>query len=373
MRTSSERLNTLGLDERTLNALLDKLERQSPDGHVSRNHTRWGYRQTSVDVRIIQPAGIVIDTQLACRNLSKTGIGLLHRSYVHVGTTCIVTIDCPVRGRTRIPGTVARCMHVSGIVHEIGVQFDEEIDIRAIVRPDPMIELSAIENVDSASLSGTIIIVEDCGMSLQLIKHYLRETQLRIREAATVAEAEELAKDDVVLVLCDIHLEDENGGELAKRLFHSPASTPPIIMMSTDQGIDTRGLVDHPGIDGFLAKPFTQEMLLRTVAEFLRKDNAEPNKDGKTGYEVDRKVVDALLPELTKCAGDLEAAAGESNDALRSILLRMSGVAPVLGISDLATRIETLAAACTGPGEIEDLHEQIASIVEICERASGGT
>jgi DNA-binding response OmpR family regulator len=205
-------------------------------------------------------------------------------------------------------------------------------------------------------------------MSLQLVRHYLRDTRLRVREASTVDEAEPLAHD-AALVLCDIHLDGENGGDLVRRLFESPGSSPPVVMMSADQGKDTRVLVRHPGIDGFIAKPFSQELLLRTVTEFLR-DTDESAAPASTGFRVDPQVAEALLPELIKCAEQLTAAASEGNDAVRGILLKMSGVAPVLGLSDLAMRLESLAAACEAQNEIEDLHDKLAAIVSICARAA---
>lgn len=362
--------NTLGLAARDLNALLDRIEARAASGSVNRVSTRWGYRQTSVGVVLNQPGGTAVNLRMACRNISKGGIGLLHRAYVHVNTVCTVSIEHPERGVIEIHGRVARCLHLGGIVHEVGIVFDDEVDIRSIVRPDPMIEVSSVENIDPHSLVGTVLIVEDCEMTVKLVKHFLRKTRLRVRHASTIEEAEMIVGEGVNLVLCDIHLGEEHGGDLAKRLYDRPGTTPPVVMMSADQSQSTRVLVGHPGIKGFIAKPFVQQYLVSTVAEFLRGDNDDAADNGEAKTGADQQVVAILLPELANCADQLDAAAEHGCSAVYPILLRLTGVAPVLGLSDLAMRVALLTDRISASSEIPDLRERISDIARTCRESA---
>ncbi len=70
---------------------------------------------------------------LAPRNLSRAGISLLHGKFVYGGTNCIAglrTLDGQI---TPVHGKVIWCRLVTGRVHELGVQFDEPIDIEQFV------------------------------------------------------------------------------------------------------------------------------------------------------------------------------------------------------------------------------------------------
>ena len=367
------RSNTLGMRDSELNKLRNTLDQGKSKGASKRVFARWQFTENSAPVRITHPAGNEVVVRMACRNLSNGGIGLLHRSYLHLGTRCVVTLRHPFDGDFEIPGEVVRCIHIKGMIHEIGIKFDEEIDVREFMKPNPLQELSAIESIDPSTLVGTILLVEDSEMDTKLVKHFLRETQLRVKHATTLAEVEKAAMSGVGLILCDIHLGNENGGDLAKKLYELQASTPPIVMTSADTGETTNKLVAHPGVKGFLAKPFSQENLIRAIAEFFHEPVEEESEDAQGGPAVDRQLYDALMPELAKVAKKLGQAAesGDSADVL-SLLMQLKGVVPVLGLSDLAMQLETIAVQLSMSSDIEPIREQVAEVVECCRRAAGG-
>ena len=327
----AQRPNTLGLQDQQLNTLLGKLESSAPSKQAGRVFSRWRFREKSVAVRIAQPGGSDAQTRMACRNLSQQGIGLLHRSYIHIGTQCVITIPHPTKGDQEYPGTVVRCLHVSGMVHEIGIKFDEDIPLRDITRPDPMQEVFAVENVDPESLVGTVLLVEDSEMDVRLVKHFLRATQLRVKHASTLSEAKAEAKSGVGLILCDIHLGDEYGGDLPRHMFEHGVCGPPVVMISADRSEQTYALITQPCVAGFLSKPINQESLLRAIAEFMVDPGEIAQGNDSGGVQADAQIVGALLPELTKACDKLKAAVdGEDATLAFSLVMQISGVAPVM-------------------------------------------
>jgi len=364
-----QRINSLRLRDRELDQLLDAIEANHRSGSVHRAATRWGFRQVAVDVTLTPPGGSHIELCMACRNISQTGIGLLHRSYVHVGTRCTVSVNGHHGDTIRVNGRVARCMHITGMVHEIGIHFDHEIDVRSIVRPDPTLELSAVESVDTDALSGSILVVDTCAVTLKLIKHFLKSTQLRVRHASTIAEASTIARDNVGLILCDAELGEECGGDFIRALYENPAQSPPVVLFSADTNQQTRDLIRHPGVAGFMAKPFTQEFLLRTVAEFYCDPDSRAHGD-VDGFRADHQIVSELLPELQNYADRLERTASENPELVRATLVQISGVAPVLGLSDLAMHVESLAHQVSAGIEAETLREKIEEIARLCRVAA---
>lgn len=372
--TDKQRPNTLGLRGKELDGLLSTIESGSADasGKAGRVYSRWQFRHRSLAVRILQPGGSEMQTQMACRNLSKGGVGLLHRSYVHVGTECVVTIPHPMKGDQDYTGKVVRCLHFSGMVHEVGIAFDQEVPLREITRPDPMQEVFAVEQVDPETLVGTILLVEDSEMDVKLVKHFLRGSQVRVKHAATIAEAEKLVKTGVGLVLCDIHLGDENGGDFVRRLGDIMSHRPPAIMISADRGQATCDLITHPGISGFLAKPFSQDALLRTIGEFMVEPIAEDAASDTSSVEGDAQIIAALMPELTKTCGKLEEAVKEQDTTLTlSLLMQISSVAPVLGLSELGVMTETMSQHLADTMDIERVSKRLDDIVRLCDEAKG--
>ncbi len=67
------------------------------------------------------------------RNISETGIGLLHGQFIYPQTVCTIhhkTLGGKLAG---VKGRVVYCRHVLGRVHEVGVQFDEPVDLGTIL------------------------------------------------------------------------------------------------------------------------------------------------------------------------------------------------------------------------------------------------
>ena len=371
--TNQSHTNTLGIRDRELDGLFASMDSGSSSAaaKAGRVFSRWQFRQRSLAVRILQPGGSEMTTRMACRNLSKGGIGLLHRAYVHIGTNCEVTIPHPTKGDQDYAGKVVRCLHFSGMVHEIGIAFENDIPIREITCPDPMREIFAIEHVDADSLTGTILLVEDSEMDVKLVKHFLRGTQIRVKHAATIDEADREVREGVGLVLCDIHLGEENGADFARKLNDTMANRPPIVMISADRAASTHALISKPYIKGFLAKPFSQDALLRTISEFM----ADPNEGdpvADTGSVAgDAQLVAALLPELTKACGRLEEAVKAEDETLSlSLLMQISGVAPVMGLKELSVMVESLSQQLADSMDLQRVASRLEDIVRLCDEAT---
>jgi len=63
------------------------------------------------------------------RNLSESGIGVLHGGFVHPHTRCVIALRRLDGPPVTLEGQTVRCRHVAGCIHEIGIQFDQPIDL----------------------------------------------------------------------------------------------------------------------------------------------------------------------------------------------------------------------------------------------------
>ncbi|MBL8757638.1 MAG: hypothetical protein JNK35_04310, partial [Phycisphaerae bacterium] len=76
--------NTLRLQGAPLQRLLDQIESAANhDASKSqRDYRRWPLRDMSIAVDMQQPGGTVTSLRYVCRDLSGSGVGILHSSFV---------------------------------------------------------------------------------------------------------------------------------------------------------------------------------------------------------------------------------------------------------------------------------------------------
>jgi hypothetical protein len=68
------------------------------------------------------------------RDISASGMGFYHNAYVHPDTPCTILMRTLKNDAVAIKGTAARCRHVSGRIHEVGVVFENEIEVGQFVQ-----------------------------------------------------------------------------------------------------------------------------------------------------------------------------------------------------------------------------------------------
>lgn len=80
------------------------------------------------------PGGSTQHAIIAVRNISRTGLGCLHGTFLHPGSIAgLVIVDDQRQPLLRIAGTVVRCEQVRVRVYDVGVRFDEEVPLETIL------------------------------------------------------------------------------------------------------------------------------------------------------------------------------------------------------------------------------------------------
>ena len=96
----------------------------------SRDHQRYPFRTPDIFLRVTHPEYGTSDILAFGRNLSAGGMALLLCGYVHPGSSCEIVLQ-PLRGEpTKLTGKVRHCRHIQGMSFELGIQFDETIEIK---------------------------------------------------------------------------------------------------------------------------------------------------------------------------------------------------------------------------------------------------
>lgn len=374
-KSGANRPNTLNLHAKGVERLASRLDEAAGEGRggssarFRRDYVRMPFRLESVPVRLTHPGGSVSELRLASRNLSCGGISLLHNRFVHVGTA--VTVVLPLQGgdTLEVRGVVRRCVHLSTILHEIGVQFEKKIDARRFIPADRQSAFFSIEKVDPSRLRGCVLLVDPSELGRKVVRHLLRNTQLRLRPADSLTAALSLLGEGCDLIAADVTDGGDQMTEFMSRLRDQGNLTPVIAMIDSGDS-RTRARLAEIRVNAILAKPLTEGKLLQALAEFLLSDADETNAHVDTAPGVDSTLVQGFVEELVRYADALTAAHRAGNTAqCLSLTAQIKGTAPVLGFHSLG-RLAEHAAECLSSGR--DSREAAAALEDLiiaCRRA----
>jgi len=263
---SGERINTVGLGERELDELFGAMDAPT-SAAAKRVFARWRFRDPSVVLLLRHASGTDLSIRVACRNLSCGGASVLHNAYVHLDTTC--TLLLPRRGgaAVSIGGTVVRCIHKQGVVHELGIKFNLPIRVRDFCGTGPLVDRFSFENVHPASLTGTALVVSASDLQHRMLQGILRETQVKLRLAQSCAAALEENLGSVDIVIADWQLPDGRGDSLLMQLRAAGCSAPVVLAIPGSMDVSNH----HDGVapEAYLRLPLKGDEVLRALAEFL--------------------------------------------------------------------------------------------------------
>jgi twitching motility two-component system response regulator PilH len=362
----------VGLPARELAELLDQLD--GPDPHpsvIKRDFVRWPFRRASIAVRLVHPGGACSTLAVACRNISRGGMGVLHNAYMHPGTRVTVTLPHPGRGALSVDGWVARCHHRSGIIHEVGIAFAEPLDVRDLLRPGPLEDHFSLERVRPEDLVGAILCADSSEMEQRMMRHFLRDTRLRVRSAATGEEAVSMASDTWDVILIDTRLRGRSGMDAAREI-RARAVRAPVILMTADTQAPMRAMLSAAHAHAFLAKPLTQQMLLRALAEFLiaARQPAGAIVSSVAPGHPDAHLVGAFVHSMRSTSKRLEdAIRRDDGAACRALCQQVATTAPGAGFRTLGDMAAEAAASLNRAATIGPSFRYVRALIAACERA----
>jgi len=367
-------LNTLRISPAELGKLWQDLDALAIKKQSQREFIRWPFQRASVKIELKQMAGTMTTLSLACRNLSATGIALLHSAYVYPGTACTLHLQQLSGGSTSVAGKVVHCRHVRGLVHEIGVRFTTPVNIRDYVSVDPTRGAFTLEAVSPAKLHGVLLHIDDSTMTRRLIRHYLRDTQLEIVNAETADEGVKRCVEGFDMVLCDHELPCAAGPSILEQL-RTAGLTCPIIMLTADSRSALAAAGRSSRASAYLQLPVSQEHLLRAMAEFLLTDNNSADAGGPVCSTLDADhpnagLVGEYVDDLRKKGAELGTAlTAEDAAVIRRICSDIKSVAAEFGFGTAAEAADGAVTALDASGSTIDSMRRIRVVMGICLRA----
>ncbi len=374
---SGHRPNSVNLSGADLERLLAELDRPPGQSETpaakKRGFVRWQYRPLGVQMRVEQSGGGGISSDatvtVACRNLSRGGASILHGSYIHPGSAVTVFLRSQDHGLTAVPGSIVRCRHVRGMVHEIGVKFSFEIDTKDFMPRDPLSDSFSLEHVEPSTLQGCVVLVEDNDLDARMIQHFLRETHVRLKRATSKAEAMPLVGEGCDLVLCDYNLGSETLLDVVGEMRAQGIQTP-VVVITADTGSVARERLIELQAAALLSKPVSQSLLLRAVAEFLLVGaNGQAVRSTLGKGDPNEVLVEPFVAQARQFAKRLgDALTREDVQAAKSICMQIRGTASMLGFVPLGKLADAAANAIGATSSVKESVVALRSLIAACDR-----
>jgi DNA-binding response OmpR family regulator len=143
-----------------------------------------------------------------------------------------------------------------------------------------------------------ILIVDDSLMLLSFVKDVLLDANYDVSSASTGEEAVRAAQTDLPdLVLLDFILPDMKGDEVCRRLFENPGTAAiPVVYMSGYGAELQASQAQNTNVIGFLNKPFTSDLLIKTVETHMPRQPDEPQPSQPQSPAGPNEPVEAEFP-----------------------------------------------------------------------------
>jgi DNA-binding response OmpR family regulator len=135
-----------------------------------------------------------------------------------------------------------------------------------------------------------VLVIDDSLMLLSFVKEILSEANYEVSTASTAGEGLAAATNDPPdLILLDYVLPDMKGDEVCQRLTENPATASVPIVYMSGFGADLQpDQIKTANVIGSLNKPFTSDLLIKTVENYMPKDphdTAQPEQEKTEGEQ----------------------------------------------------------------------------------------
>jgi CheY-like chemotaxis protein len=214
------------------------------------------------------------------------------------------------------------------------------------------------------------VYVDDSAAERRLMMHYLRGTALRLRTAEGGEEGLKLLEEGCDLIITDLDMPDMSGPEMVWAMRESGYSTPVVMVTADANAISKLNLVELR-VSAFIAKPFSQDIVLRAIAEFISQDSGSRQSCSSLAEDhPNRGLVDTFVAQLREFAKRLVTCMERGDaGACRSIALQVAGSAPNFGFEAIAKLAQAAAKHLASSMSVTESNIPLRSVITACERA----
>ncbi|MEQ9616974.1 MAG: response regulator [Phycisphaerales bacterium] len=310
------------------------------------------------------------------RNISPSGISLVHGVYVYPETPCTITIHTRTGEQQCLSGTVTRCRHITGMLHEIGAKFDSEIEIEEFVESAAVVATGPQATGDLSKCVGTILIVDDNLADQRLIQHLLSKSSLEFLLAETAEEALGFLVDFPTVIICDINLPDMSGFELVPKM-RNAGYAGPVIMETGEEDSELKEKAMQIGAMDLIVKPCPPTDLRTAVAKALALVDSSPLHGSAPIVstadmnEMPVELIQDYIEDLSGIADDIEGVIDSiDKKVLRDRAINVKSSALGYGFAPLMHAASTLVKVIDQDADESKVKDAARVLLSTCRRAT---
>ncbi len=266
-------IDSLRLSDWEREALLTQMDKQSSDafGVELRREERYTYQVSAgMVLKMHHPGGSVANYLVRPRNISVMGLGFLHGNFLYVGSRAGVQLRLPRNGGfTNAAGRIVRCQHVRGHVHEVGMKFDQPVDLALFIENCVRTSGTTEQSIALPQLAGRVLYVEDLVDDQELLEYHLTNLGVEMTTASNGMEALEIMDNQHFdMVVTGVWLPGMSGPEIAQALRDKEYGEP-IIGLTSDDSDETREQALASGCTELVHKPYSFDVLIDVLNRYL--------------------------------------------------------------------------------------------------------
>ena len=316
-------------------------------------------------------------TRLAmlARNFSRWGAALVHGRFIHSDSQCVLEIQSNNGTWHSIRGTVRHIRHIQGTIHELGIAFDEPIDLCEFVSFSSDEETQYLRELGDdiheeegsavVQFSNRVLVVDDYSSDRKLLSHWLTQAGLTVTTTSDSRSAGVQVQEQAFdLLVIDYRLDTESGAELIRALRQGNFIAP-IIGVSADESDAIKTEMLDAGASAFMKKPIDAEELRETAYELIGVDQYSDSEPIFSDLKHDtdmRPLIIEFTRGLASHIDELRDANAHNNyTTLEYISHRLKGAGDGYGFPAISERAREL---------LESLNEDTAEIETIRQKAS---
>lgn len=124
-----------------------------------------------------------------------------------------------------------------------------------------------------ANARGNILYIEDNFLNMEIVKRIVGLMGYQLTEAFDGRTGVQIAKEcQPNMILVDMNLPDQHGADVITTLRTELCADLPIVVLTADSLTSTYRRCMEAGADGYLTKPISRPLLMKTVQQFLPDD-----------------------------------------------------------------------------------------------------
>lgn len=338
-------LDSVRLSSGERRRLLDKMDNIARNGDPApsdaagarvderRVHRRHTYRPPAVAIQVEHPGGGSARYLVGARNLSQHGVGLLHGGFLYDNAVCTVVLETRRRELLAFPGRIVTCRHVDGTIHELGVRFDQEIDIETYFQLVEPIDLApaatASQRQTLPKLGGRMLYIDPSIAACDQASRYLTDQEMTAITARHLgAGLDAIKREAFDVVVCDADLDGIAADEALTKI-RSAGHAGPVAFVTgkPDQARDSR--LQELGADQIALKPLSKsrlhDLLNRCLNPSVERGPSDLESLIQSHVDAMQRRIDALegsiirgdIPNLRiVCESIAHASSAEGHEAL---------------------------------------------------------